>query len=205
MLRIGLTGGIGSGKSEVARRFDRWGALVVDADRIAREVVEPGTRGLGQVVAEFGEEMLAGDGALDRDKLGRAVFADPDARRRLEAIVHPLVGERSAELMAAAPPGAVVVYDVPLLVESGLAGAYDAVVVVDAPDDVRVRRLTHDRGMTGEDAQARIAAQASRAERLAAADHVISNGGTLADLDRAAAKVWARLSAGSGDAPPATG
>jgi dephospho-CoA kinase len=193
VLRIGLTGGIGSGKSEVARRFAAWGAVVVDADRIAREVVEPGTPGFGQVVAEFGDTVLGADGTLDRDQLGRIVFADPAARRRLEAVVHPLVGERAAQLMAEAPADAVVVYDVPLLVENGLAGAYDAVVVVDAPDEMRLDRLVRRRGMTEPDARARIGAQASRAERLAAADYVIGNDGTLADLERAAADVWARV------------
>jgi dephospho-CoA kinase len=202
--RIGLTGGIGSGKSEVARRFAWQGALVVDADRIAREVVEPGTPGLRQVVAEFGEQVLR-HGALDRDKLGRLVFADPDARRRLESIVHPLVGARAAELMAAAPPDTFVVYDVPLLVESGRTEAYDTVVVVDAPDHVRLDRLVRLRGMSEPDARARIAAQASRADRLAVADFVVDNSGSLGDLDHASDRVWARLREGVGKAPRPTG
>jgi dephospho-CoA kinase len=202
VLRIGLTGGIGSGKSEVARRFAAQGALVIDADRIARDVVAPGTPGLAQVVAELGDDLLRSDGSLDRDKLAGIVFADSTARRRLEAIVHPLVGERAAALMAAAPDGSIVVYDVPLLVENKLAGAYDAVVVVDAPDGVRVERLVRLRGMSEEEARARIAAQASRAQRLAVATYVVRNGGSLADLDVAADEAWAAV---TGRAYPGSG
>ncbi|MFC7328390.1 dephospho-CoA kinase [Marinactinospora rubrisoli] len=193
MLRVGLTGGIGSGKSEVARRLADRGAVVIDADRLAREVVEPGTSGLAEVVAEFGEGVLTPDGRLDRGRLGEIVFADAERLARLNAIVHPRVAERSAELMAAAPRDAVVVYDVPLLVENGLAGDYDVVVVVDAPDDVRIARVVTDRGMTEEQARARIRAQASRRERLARADVVVDNSGSLADLDARVAEVWARL------------
>ncbi|HEX6444151.1 MAG TPA: dephospho-CoA kinase [Streptosporangiales bacterium] len=194
MLRVGLTGGIGSGKSEVARRLAGHGAVVVDADVAARDVVAPGTPGLAEVVRVFGPEVLAADGSLDRPRLGKVVFDDPDARRRLEAIVHPLVRERRAEVVAAAPPDAVVVEDVPLLVETGLAGEYDLVVVVDAPDDVRLERLAA-RGTPRDDAERRIAAQASRADRLAAADVVIDNGGTLDRLDRQVAGLWAELRA----------
>ncbi|MEV4002833.1 dephospho-CoA kinase [Actinomadura sp. NPDC049753] len=193
MLKVGLTGGIGSGKSEVSRRLREHGAVVIDADRIAREVVEPGTPGLAAVVAEFGEDVLLPDGALDREKVGRIVFADPDRLAALNAIVHPLVGERMQELMDAAPADAVVVYDVPLLAENGLAGMYDEVVVVDAPEEVQLDRLVARRGMTEEDARARMAAQASRADRRAVATHVIDNSGTLTDLKTRVDALWASL------------
>lgn len=189
MLRVGLTGGIGSGKSEVARRLAAAGALVIDADAIAREVVEPGTPGLAEVVAAFGEEVLDADGRLDRPRLGGIVFSDTAKLERLNAIVHPRVAERTEELMARAPEDAVVVYDVPLLVENGLQEMYDLVVVVDAPEELRVRRLVEDRGMPEEQARARIAAQASREERLAAADIVVENAGSKAELDARVAEV----------------
>ncbi len=193
MIRVGLTGGIGSGKSEVSRLLAARGAVVVDADALAREVVEPGTAGLTSVVAEFGADLLGPDGALDRAALGRLVFADPAALRRLEAIVHPLVGARAAELFAAAPPGAVVVYDVPLLVENGLEPGYDVVVVVDADTDTRLARLAA-RGLGAADARARMDNQASRDERLAAADIVVANDGSPADLAAAVDALWAELS-----------
>ncbi|GGP89337.1 dephospho-CoA kinase [Actinomadura coerulea] len=193
MLKVGLTGGIGSGKSEVSRRLREHGAVVIDADRIAREVVEPGTPGLAAVVAEFGRDVLLPSGALDREKVGRIVFADPDRLAALNAIVHPLVGERMQELMDAAPADAVVVYDVPLLAENGLAGMYDEVVVVDAPEETQLDRLVARRGMTEEDARARMANQASRADRRAVATHVIDNSGTLADLKTQIDALWASL------------
>lgn len=195
MLRVGLTGGIGAGKSEVSRRLAEAGAVLIDADRIAREVVEPGTEGLAAVVDEFGEGVLRPDGSLDRERLGEIVFADEDRLKALNAVVHPLVGRRSQELFEAAPAGAVVVYDVPLLTENDLAGFYDLVVVVDAPTDVQVRRLTGDRGMTGEQARARIAAQATREQRRAIADVVIDNSGDIASLDRQVAELWKTLEA----------
>lgn len=191
-MKVGLTGGIGAGKSEVARLLASFGAVVVDADAIAREVVEPGTPGLAAVVAEFGPGVLNPDGSLDRAALGRVVFADEGRRRALEAIVHPLVAARSAEVIAAAPPDAVVVYDVPLLVENGLQDAYDAVVVVDAPDDVRLERLAA-RGVAPDDARARMAAQAGREERLAAATYVLDNAGDLAALTSQVERLWTRL------------
>ncbi|MGW2313288.1 dephospho-CoA kinase [Actinomadura luteofluorescens] len=193
MLKVGLTGGIGSGKSEVSKRLREHGAVVIDADRIAREVVEPGTPGLAAVVAEFGEDVLLPSGALDREKVGRIVFADPDRLAALNAIVHPLVGERMQELMDAAPADAVVVYDVPLLAENGLAGMYDEVVVVDAPEEVQLDRLVARRGMTEEDARARMANQASRADRRAVATHVIDNSGTLTDLKTQIDTLWTTL------------
>ena len=211
MLLVGLTGGIGSGKTEVSRRLAALGAVVVDADVIAREVVEPGTPGLDQIVAAFGPEVLASDGAdvrLDRDRLAALVFADPQARARLNAIVHPLVRARTAELVAAAAaadPHAVVVNDVPLLVEAGLAGAagaggghYDAIVVVAADPATQRRRLVEQRGMTPADADARIAAQAPLADKLAVADYVVHNDGDLAALDAQVRQVWAHLAARAG-------
>ncbi|MFA1542924.1 dephospho-CoA kinase [Actinomadura monticuli] len=193
MLKVGLTGGIGSGKSEVSARLSERGAVVIDADKIAREVVEPGTPGLAAVVAEFGEDVLLPDGALDREKVGRIVFADAGRLAALNAIVHPLVGERMQELMDAAPAGAVVVYDVPLLAENGLAPMYDEVVVVDAPEETQLDRLVARRGMTEEDARARMANQASRDERRAVATHVIDNSGTLDDLKAQVDALWETL------------
>ncbi|GAA1514688.1 dephospho-CoA kinase [Sphaerisporangium rubeum] len=193
MLKVGLTGGIGSGKSEVAKRLGALGAVVIDADKIAREVVEPGTSGLALIVEEFGPEILRADGALDRERLGRIVFADPERLARLNAIVHPRVGDRVAELQAEAPEDAVVVYDVPLLAENGLASMYDVVIVVDAPDDVRVSRVVHHRGMSEDDALARIKAQATRDDRLKVADIVVPNDGPLADLDARTREVWQEL------------
>lgn len=193
MLKVGLTGGIGSGKSEVSARLDERGAVVIDADKIARQVVEPGTPGLAAVVAEFGEDVLLPSGALDREKVGKIVFADPERLAALNAIVHPLVGERMQELMDAAPADAVVVYDVPLLAENGLAPMYDEVVVVDAPEETQLDRLTSRRGMTEEDARARMANQASRADRRAVATRIIDNSGTLDDLKTQVDALWDAL------------
>ncbi|MBC2877169.1 MULTISPECIES: dephospho-CoA kinase [Streptomyces] len=195
MLKVGLTGGIGAGKSEVSRRLAAHGAVIVDSDRIAREVVEPGTAGLAAVVAEFGPEVLTPDGSLDRPRLGAVVFADAGRLAALNAIVHPLVRARSAELEAAAAPDAVVVHDVPLLVENGLAPLYDLVVVVDAREDTRLDRLVRLRGMAPEEARARMAAQATREQRLAAADIVIANDGPVAELEARVDEVWAGLCA----------
>ena len=183
-VRVGLTGGVASGKSTVSAVLAELGAVVIDADLIAREVVAKGTPGLAAVVEEFGPDLLTPDGDLDRPAMGALVFADPDARRRLEAIIHPLVHRRSAELEAAAPEHAVVVHDIPLLAEVGRAGSFDAVVVVDAPAELQVRRMVEDRGWTREDAESRIAAQATREQRLAIATHVVDNTGSLADLRR---------------------
>ncbi|MBA2640192.1 MAG: dephospho-CoA kinase [Nocardioidaceae bacterium] len=195
MLRVGLTGGIGSGKSAVSQRLAGHGAVVIDADLLAREVVQPGTAGLAEVVAAFGTGVLAPDGTLSRPALGRRVFGDVEARRRLETVVHPLVRARAAELEAAAAPDAVVVHDIPLLVETGQQGDFDVVVVVDAPDEARLARLVSVRGMDADEAWTRLAAQASRHERLAAADEVVDNSGTLSALDRQAADLWRRLEA----------
>jgi dephospho-CoA kinase len=207
VLLVGLTGGIGSGKTEVSRRLAALGAVVVDADAVAREVVEPGTRGLDQVVARFGPEVLDREGRLDRDRLAKLVFADPTSRSRLNAIVHPLVRARTAELVAAAAatdPHAVVVNDVPLLVETGLAasGLYDAIVVVAAEPETQLARLTGPRGMTEADAKARIAAQAPLADKLAVADYVVRNDGDLDALDAQVRQVWADLAERAGRTMP---
>lgn len=194
-MRVGLTGGVASGKSTVAGMLVDLGAVVIDADAIAREVVAGGTPGLAAVVAEFGEELLTEDGELDRPAMGRLVFNDEAARRRLEAIVHPLVFERYAALEAAAPDGALVVHDIPLLVESGRGEDFDAVVVVDVPRELQVERMLRDRGWTLADAEARIAAQATREQRLAVATHVVENTGTLEQLRARVAEVHAALTA----------
>jgi dephospho-CoA kinase len=197
VLRVGLTGGIGSGKSEVSRRLAAHGAVILDADVAAREVVAPGTPGLAQVAEAFGSGVLRPDGALDRDRLGAIVFGDPASRQQLNAIIHPLVRQwmRAAERAAAdqARGDLIVVQDVPLLAEAGLAGDFDVVVVVDAPPEVQVERLVSQRGMPEDQARARMAAQASRRQRLAVADVVIDNSGSLDDLDRRVAQVWADL------------
>ncbi|WP_405580260.1 dephospho-CoA kinase [Streptomyces sp. NBC_01190] len=198
MLSVGLTGGIGAGKSEVARLFASYGAVLVDSDRIAREVVAPGTEGLAAVVAEFGPEVLAADGSLDRPALGAIVFADEDRRKALNAIVHPLVGRRSAELRQHAAPSAIVVNDVPLLTENGLAAAYDLVVVVDAAPDTQLDRLVRLRGMSEDDARARMAAQATREQRLAVADLVIDNDGPLEALEPQVRAAWRTLAERAG-------
>ena len=198
MLRVGLTGGIGSGKSEVARRLASHGAVLIDADVAARAVVVPGSPGLARIAEAFGEDVLRPDGSLNRERLGEIVFGDPGLRTKLNEIVHPLVREwmRAAEraaVQAAAPPGPVIVHDVPLLAESRGKAGFDLVIVVDAPPALQVERLVSQRGMAPDQARARMAAQASRVQRLAVADVVIDNSGSLADLDRRVAKVWADL------------
>lgn len=192
-VRVGLTGGVASGKSTVSAILTELGAVVIDADAIAREVVARGTPGLAAVVAEFGDTLLTPDGDLDRPAMGALVFNDPAARKRLEAIIHPLVHRRGAELEAAAPPGAVVVHDIPLLAEVGRAGSFDAVVVVDAPPELQISRMVQDRGWTREEAESRIAAQASREQRLAIATHVIDNTGSLAGLRAQVERIYAAL------------
>ncbi|MEU3712552.1 dephospho-CoA kinase [Streptomyces catenulae] len=196
MVKVGLTGGIGAGKSEVSRLLASYGAVIVDADKIAREVVAPGTPGLAAVVAEFGDGVLAADGSLDRPKLGGIVFSDPAKLQALNAIVHPLVGARSAELEASAGPDAVVIHDVPLLTENGLAPLYDLVVVVDATPATQLDRLVRLRGMSEDEAKARMSAQATREQRLAVADVVIDNDGPLDALERQVRGVWERLGEG---------
>ena len=201
MLRVGLTGGIGSGKSAVSSRLAARGAVVIDSDVLAREVVAKGTDGLAEVVEAFGNDVLTAEGELDRPALGRIVFGDESARRRLEAIIHPRVRARAAEIEAQSPVAAIVVHDIPLLVETGQVDRFDLVLVVDAPVGVQLERLTAQRGMADEEAKQRIASQASRADRLAAADLVVENSGTLVDLDRRIDEVWATLEQRTGHGP----
>ena len=194
MLKVGLTGGIGSGKSEVARRLAGYGALTIDADRIAREVVEPGTPGLAQVVGQFGAAVLARDGTLDRAALGEIVFTDAELRGKLNAIIHPLVGARLRKLEQGAGPDAIVIEDIPLIAENDMAGFFDLVVVVDVPPRIQEERLIRERELTRDQVAARMAAQASREQRLAIADLVLDNSGSLAELDRQVGDLWAELS-----------
>ncbi len=189
---VGLTGGVGSGKSTVSALLAGHGAVVLDADVIAREVVQPGTEGFDAVVARFGRGVVAADGTLDRRGIAEIVFADEGARNDLNAIVHPLVGQRSAELLAAAPPDAIVVYDVALLVEAGLGAGFDCVVVVQADAVTRLARLA-ERGMPEQEARARMAAQASDDERRAVADEMIGNDATRDALAAAVSALWQRL------------
>ncbi|MGW1291402.1 dephospho-CoA kinase [Streptomyces sp. NPDC002533] len=193
MLKVGLTGGIGAGKSEVSRLLVSYGAVLIDSDLISREVVEPGTPGLAAVVEEFGPGVLTAEGTLDRPALGALVFADEGRRAALNAIVHPLVGARAAELERAAPEGAVVVHDVPLLTENGLAPFYDLVVVVDASVETQLHRLVTLRGMTESDARARMAAQATREERRAVADLIVDNNGPREALEARVREIWDEL------------
>ena len=190
MLRIGLTGGIGAGKSAVSATFAKCGAVIVDGDVIAREVVEPGTEGLAALVEAFGGDILRPDGSLDRPALAAKAFRDDEARKKLNGIVHPLVGRRRSEIIASVADDAVVVEDIPLLVESGMAPLFPLVVVVHADVEVRVRRLVDQRGMTEEDARARIAAQADDEQRRAVADVWLDNSGSPEELTRRARGVW---------------
>ncbi len=199
MLRIGLTGGIGSGKSTAAARFSELGGTVIDSDAIAREVVLPGTPGLAAVVARFGSEVLAVEGTLDRPKLGKLVFADAQALADLNAIVHPLIAARSAELAAAAGEQATLIYDVPLLVENAVAAGFDVVVVVEAPLPVRLARLAG-RGLDEQDARSRMAAQASDDQRRAVADVLLDNSGSVGELRAQVDAAWYRLT-GQGEQP----
>jgi len=194
-MRVGLTGGVASGKSTVSEILAELGAVIIDGDKLAREVVEKGTPGLAQVVEAFGAGVLTPEGSLDRPKLGRIVFADEEQRRRLEGIVHPLVFERYAELEAAAPEGALVVHDIPLLAESGRADTFDAVVVVETPEELQIERMLRDRGWTREDAESRIAAQATPEQRRAIATHLIVNDGSLEHLRAQVEQVFAELTA----------
>ncbi|MGA5466338.1 dephospho-CoA kinase [Mycobacterium sp. NPDC050041] len=190
MLRIGLTGGIGAGKSTVSSTFDELGGIVVDGDVIAREVVEPGTEGLAALVEAFGDGILRPDGALDRPALAAVAFSDDEKRKTLNGIVHPLVGRRREELIAAAPADAVIVEDIPLLVESQMAPMFPLVIIVHADEDVRVARLIEHRGFTEADARARIAAQATEEQRRAVADVWLDNSGTADDLVARARDLW---------------
>ncbi len=192
---IGLTGGIGSGKSTVSRLLASYGAVVVDADLLAREVVEPGSEGLAAVVEEFGPEVLRADGSLDREALGARVFPDPEALQRLNGLLHPRIGALTLERFAAAAAGGapLLVHDVPLLVENGLQGGYEEVVVVDVSPEVQLHRLVQVRGTDEADARARIARQATREDRLAAATVVLHNDGTRTELEQQVRALWERL------------
>jgi dephospho-CoA kinase len=198
MQLIGLTGGIASGKSVVATRLAEHGAVVVDADRIAREVVEPGTPALARIAEEFGDSVIASDGSLDRAALGALIFESPEKRAALNAITHPAVGARSKELFsaaAAADPDAIVVYDVPLLVDAGRTDEFDMIVVVNASTETRITRMIELRGMTRDEAMHRINSQATNTERLAIADVVIDSNGTLEQTLAQADALWEKLSA----------
>lgn len=197
MLRVGLTGGIASGKTAVSDALGERGARVIDADVLAREVVEPGTPGLAAVVQRFGSAMLTGDGGLDREALGRLVFADPEARRDLEAIVHPAVRARAAAIEAEADPDAVVVHVIPLLVETGQQDDYDVLVVVDVEPHEQLSRLRERNGLDPEAAAGRMAAQATREDRLAVADVVLDNNGTRDELLDRVDRLWRDLRARS--------
>jgi len=193
LLSVGLTGGIGSGKSSVAQRFAQLGAVIVDSDLIARQIVEPGQPALDEIAQRFSEGVIRPDGTLDRLGLAAIVFNDPQALADLNAIMHPKIAARSTQIVDEAPDDAVVVHDSPLLVEQGLADSFDVVVVVDCPDDIRLDRLVNLRGMAADDAAARMAAQAGRDERLAVADYVIENSGSEGQLQQQTDAVWAEL------------
>jgi dephospho-CoA kinase len=200
MLMVGLTGGIGSGKSTVAGLLARRGAVVVDADAIAREVVEPGTPALAQLVEQFGPSILQADGSLDRSALAAVAFVDDEHRKQLEAITHPAIGEEFLRRVAEAPPAAVVIHDVPLLVESKRGFEYGAVIVVEAPLETRLDRL-EERGVPRDDARRRIDLQATDEERRKVATWVVDNAGDLAALERQVAEIWTDLEQRAAAAP----
>jgi len=187
---VGLTGGIGSGKSLVAELLAAQGATIIDADVLSREVVAPGTPGLAAVAERFGDEVLRPDGSLDRAALGRIIFGDPVSRHDLEAIIHPAVRRRAASLTAAAGEGAVVVQVIPLLVETGQQDDFDQVIVVDVEPEAQLSRIMLRDGLSEPDARARLRAQAGREERLRAADVVLQNNGTREDLAAAVDRLW---------------
>lgn len=193
MLHVGLTGAVASGKSAVAAKLAALGAVVIDADKLARQVVEPGTPGLGAIKDTFGEDVLLPDGSLNRPALAAIVFSDEAQRAKLNAIVHPLVRAHAQKLRDAAPKQALVVEDIPLLVESGQAEKFDAVVVVQAPLEERMRRMVYDRGWTEADAKARIAAQATDEQRAAVADYLLDNSGSLAELEAQVESLYQQL------------
>lgn len=193
ILRVGLTGGIASGKSVVSQRVAEHGAVVVDADKLARDIVAPGTEGLAEVVAAFGQEVLDEHGALDRPALGQIVFNDDAAREKLNSIIHPRVRAEAARRREGAAAGSIVVEDIPLLVETGQQDRFDLVVVVQAPYEERIRRLTENRGMSREEAESRIKAQATDEQRAEAADVVLDNSGTMEQLQTRVDELWDAL------------
>ncbi|MFD0362314.1 dephospho-CoA kinase [Nocardia sp. GCM10030253] len=190
MLRIGLTGGMGAGKSTVARILADRGAVVIDSDVLAREVVAPGTEGLAALVEAFGSDILASDGSLDRPALAAKAFGSDEARATLNSITHPLVGKRTAELIGGAAPDAILVQDIPLLVENGLAPLMNLVLIVDVPEEIRIRRLVEFRGVSDADARARIAAQATDEQRRAVADVLLDNSGAPDDIVPVVHRLW---------------
>lgn len=190
MIRIGLTGGIASGKTLVSDELTRLGATIIDADVLARRVVEPGTQGLAEVVARFGEQVLLPEGALDRARLGATVFRDAEALADLNAIIHPRVRAEATRMEGTILPGGVVVHAIPLLVETGQQDSFDAVLVVDVPVEVQVERLMRRNDLTERQARDRVAAQASRETRLAAADWVIDNSGDPGSTTDAVRELW---------------
>ena len=200
--RVGLTGGVASGKSTVSAILTELGAVVIDADLLAREVVAPGTEGLREIVAMFGPEVLTAPGEMDRSKVAALVFGDEDARRRLEAIIHPKVRARGAELESKAGDTAVVVHDIPLLAETGQAASFDAVIVVDVPVETQIERMVNLRGMSRDEAEARVRAQATRERRRAIATYVIDNTRTIEDLRDRVTEVFAELSGAEGARAP---
>lgn len=193
MLRVGLTGGIGSGKSTVSALLAEQGAVVIDYDALAREVVEPGTPALAAIAERFGNGVLLDDGTLNRPALGSIVFADDNDRRDLEAITHAAIIERAGQLEAKAGDDAIVVHDNPLLIEMGGHERVDVVVVVDVPVDIQVERIVANRDLSETDARARIAAQASREERAGVADIVVDNTGPRSELAQRVGDVWDEL------------
>jgi dephospho-CoA kinase len=192
-MRVGLTGGIASGKSTVSAILAELGAVIIDGDKLAREVVEPGTPGLAQVVEAFGPDILLPDGGMDRAKVGQIVFNDEAKRKLLEGIVHPLIFERYAALEASAPKDGLVVHDIPLLAESGRADTFDAVIVVETPAEVQIERMLRDRGWTRADAESRIASQATPEQRRAIATYLIVNTGTREELRARVERVYEEL------------
>lgn len=188
MLIVGLTGGIGAGKSTVANMFSQLGALTIDADQLARIAIEPGSSGFDEVIAAFGKEILS-DGEIDRQKLGKIVFKDAAKRKQLEAIVHPRVQESLAARIKTLSPGDILIYEIPLLVESGAADRFDYIITVESDIEIRLDRL-FERGLDEDEAERRIAAQASPAQREAVADRVIINDGDRADLFAECARIW---------------
>ncbi len=195
MFLVGLTGGIAAGKSTVAKRWQQHGAIEIDADQLAREVVEPGSTGLNRIVQEFGDEVISPDGSLDRAKLGGLVFHDPAALAKLNGIVHPLVQARTRELIAASPQDAIVVYNVPLMVEADVDHPFDFVVTVEAPEEKQIERLVTNRGMSVADAKARIKSQASPIERANIADRILNSNQSLELLNADADALFREIQA----------
>ncbi|MEI6360661.1 MAG: dephospho-CoA kinase [Actinomycetes bacterium] len=207
MTRVGLTGGIGSGKSTVARMLEAKGAPIIDADQIARQLVEPGGAALAELVTEFGPRILQGDGSLSRAELAAMAFSDPRATERLNEIMHPLIRAEAARQLADTPEAPVIVYDMPLLVETGQSDLVDVVIVVDVPEEMQVDRAVRLRGLDEADVRRRMEVQAAREDRVAAADAVIDNSGTVEETAAAVDELWAWLVSGglSDPAPTVSG